>query len=182
MKRVFPRFLLPFIILSILGGFLWKGLKLDPYALPSALIGKKVPHFTCTTLEKPETSVTEEIFQGHVSLVNVFASWCFSCNKEHKVWMQLMKEKDGIQIIGLNYHDKRENAKVWLKKLGSPYAIALYDPNGRIGMDFGVTGTPQTFIVDRTGVIRYCHVGPITRELWQKTLLPIIQTIKLREN
>lgn len=175
-----PRLLLlaPLCIFLIIGGFLWKGLALKPQELPSVLIGQTAPPFQLSTVEDPTRHVTEALFQGHVTILNIWATWCSSCQTEHELWMQLAKKQDALFLVGLNYHDGLEDAKNWLKNLGNPYRLTLFDQNGRVGMDYGVYGTPETFIIDKRGVIRHRHVGPMDAMVWQEKLLPMIGVLE----
>lgn len=173
------RFILPlgfFLGISLL---LWKGLSLDPKDLASPLIGKPSPSFYLPTVEEPQRLVTEAIFKNKVVLLNVWATWCRSCILEHEFWMKLpLPQSSDLLFVGLNYHDTLEEAQSWLKAAGNPYHLTIFDKAGRLGMDYGVYGTPETFILDKKAVIRYRHAGPITPLLWKKDLLPIIQVLR----
>lgn len=184
----FGLFVLPLGIFLILAVFLWQGLELKPQELPSALIGRTVPLFQAGTVEDPTQQITDNIFKGQVSVLNVWSSGCVGCYAEHKLWMELLKQgsfagQDGsssgeVQLIGLNYHDTLGDAQRSLQQMGDPYRLSIFDKNGRLGMDFGVYGTPETFIVDKMGVIRYRQVGPIDKALWEKQLLPILKALE----
>ncbi len=171
------RFLLPLVIFAALCGFLWKGLSLTDKTLASTLIGQSAPAFQLNTVEDPNRWVSEDIFRGKITLLNVWASWCHSCQKEHEVWMTVVKPAD-IALVGLNYHDTREEAGRWLQSHGNPYRLNILDERGRLGMDYGVTGTPETFVIDKNGVIRYRHVGPVDREVWDKKLFPLVEALQ----
>jgi len=170
------RFLLPFLIFSLLAFFLWRGLSLNNKVLPSPLIGKKVPHFELPTLQNPNELINQNIFQKTITVLNVFASWCVICQTEHRFWMDL--PKGSIALIGLNYHDVRETVKHRLLQTGNPYQLILFDEHGKLGMDLGVYGTPETFIIDKKGIIRYRHVGAVNELSWKNELLPIIQSLE----
>jgi cytochrome c biogenesis protein CcmG/thiol:disulfide interchange protein DsbE len=168
------RYLLPLCLFLAIGGFLWKGLDLNPKSLPSALINQPAPNFNLTTVEDPNRFVKNQILMGKVSLVNFWATWCVTCRTEHTVWMELSK-KNNLFLIGVNYHDDLITAVQWLKQSGNPYQINLFDKAGKLGLDYGVYGTPETFVIDKAGIIRYRHVGPIDVNIWQSTLLPLIE-------
>jgi cytochrome c biogenesis protein CcmG/thiol:disulfide interchange protein DsbE len=171
------RYLLPLCIFLAIGGFLWKGLDLNPKEIPSALVGHPAPHFNLATVEDPHRFVTEQIFIGKVTVLNVWATGCASCEVEHALWMELVK-KHNLFLVGVNYRDDLPLAQRWLKAIGNPYALCIFDQTGKLGLDYGVYGTPETFIVDEKGVIRYRHVGAIDASLWQSTLLPLIEVLR----
>ncbi|MEJ2388411.1 MAG: DsbE family thiol:disulfide interchange protein [Chromatiaceae bacterium] len=155
------------------------GLYQDPHLVPSPLIGRPAPKFTLPALEDPKVTISNADLKGKVSLVNVWATWCVSCRAEHKELMRLAKV-DGVRILGLNYKDDREDAKRWLQIYGNPYVANAFDADGRVGIDWGVYGTPETFLVDRNGIIRYKQIGPIDQQVWEKTLRPLIDKLKAR--
>lgn len=165
--------LLPLVLFSMLAFFLVKGLKRNPHHVPSAFIGKPVPQFSKNALQVSNHPITNKIFQGHVSLLNVFASWCVYCRAEDPVLMDL-KRAHQVFVYGLDYKDKRLSAMQWLENYGDPYDKIIFDPKGALAFNLGVYGTPETFIVDKHGVIRYKYVGPITSKKWKTTLQPII--------
>lgn len=159
------RYFVPLIIVLVLGIFFWKGLSLDPRRLPSTLIDKPAPTF-------------QNELKGQVSILNVWASWCSSCRQEHSTWMEIYARYPKIKIYGLNYKDQPEKATAWLKELGNPYAEIKADPTGRIAMDWGVYGTPETFVIDKQGIIRYKHVGPMNAEVFGAIILPLIKKLE----
>ena len=166
------RFLLPLAIFIVLVGFLAVGLRLNPREVPSPLIGKPVPSFRLPQLQAPDQSISPEDLRGKVWLLNVWASWCVSCRQEHPVLIELDRQKK-IMIVGLNYKDDRAAAIAWLKQYGGdPYAISAVDADGRVGIDFGVYGVPETFLIDKNGVIRDKHIGPLTTEGLKNKILP----------
>lgn len=172
------RYLLPLGLFLALASTLALGLKrTDPQAIPSPLIGKPVPAFNLTQLGDAQKQITPAQLKGQVWVLNVWASWCVSCRKEHPVLLDLAKQ-NVVPIIGFNYQDQREAGKQWLKQHGDPYQLTAFDADGRVGMDLGVIGVPETFVVDKKGVIRYKHAGPVTTELLQKTLLPLIKGLQ----
>lgn len=142
-----------------------------PRNIPSPLVGKPLPAFALPSLAEPEKTITGESLRGRPYLLNVWASWCVACRDEHDVLMALAKEHR-VPIIGLNYKDARADAIAWLNKLGDPYVLSIADKPGRFGIDLGVYGVPETFIIDSEGVIRYKHIGPITHKTAAQVLLP----------
>jgi cytochrome c biogenesis protein CcmG/thiol:disulfide interchange protein DsbE len=169
------KFIIPIVLFAAIGVLLWVGLSLDPRKIPSPLVGKPLPTFKLATVADAKRIVTNEDLRGRTYLLNVWASWCVSCRQEHPLLVQLSQSKT-VPILGLNYKDKRDDAVAYLAKLGNPYEMILSDPDGRMGIELGVYGTPETFVVDKTGVIRHKHVGPITPEVWRNLIEP-----KLRE-
>tara|TARA_R110001583_G_scaffold167425_2_gene320222 strand:- start:6678 stop:7211 length:534 start_codon:yes stop_codon:yes gene_type:complete len=175
MKRFF--LFLPLLAGLALGFFLWKGLSLNPKELPSALVGKPVPQFELPWLEKPGQTLTQEVLKGKVSLLNVWATWCPSCRTEHPFLMELAHRR-GIPIYGIDYKDKVPAANKWLSELGNPYVANVVDEKGSLGLDLGVYGAPETYIVDQNGVIRYRHAGPLNDAIWKRNLLPVFQQLQ----
>lgn len=169
------KFLIPLLVFILLSFFFYLGLKSNPNNLPSALLNQPFPAFVLSELQAPKKEVNQTIFSNHVSLLNVWASWCSACREEHAVLQKISQDySNKIKIYGLNYKDQHKDALQWLKHLGNPYSIVIEDPNGLLGMDLGVYGTPETFIIDRQGIIRYKHVGPINIQVWQDILYPKI--------
>ena len=145
----------------------------DPTKLESVLVGKQVPQFRLEDLAEPGKLYDQAIFKGEPLLLNVWATWCPTCFAEHKYLNELAS--DGVKIIGLNYKDQRDKAVGWLNDLGNPYLISLFDGNGMLGLDLGVYGAPETFLIDANGVIRYRHVGDVNPRNWKETLEPMYQ-------
>jgi len=170
------KFLIPIGMFALLGLLLAYGLKLDPRRIPSPLVDKPLPAFSLPTLENPKRTIANTDLLGKVVLINVWASWCVACKQEHPVLLGLARDKQ-VQLIGLNYKDKREDATQMLKAEGNPYDVIIVDADGRVGIDWGVYGVPETFVVDKQGVIRYKQIGPITPEAWEQTLLPLIRKL-----
>lgn len=166
---------IPLIIFMVLAAFFWKGLSLDPTAMPSALLDKPVPAFSLTTVNDEQRQVTQDDLKGEVSLLNVWATWCISCRQEHPYLLAIAEQ--GIPIYGVNYKDDVVKAKQWLKDLEDPYQFSIVDADGRLGIDLGVFGAPETYVVDKLGVIRYKHVGVVTDKVWTETLLPIVESL-----
>ncbi len=169
------RYLLPLVGFIILVGFLAAGLTLDPKLIPSPLINKPAPVFSVPTLFNPGQSIGTEQLKGQTWLLNVWASWCVACRQEHPLLNELAGQII-LPIIGLNYKDERTDAKNWLAELGNPYTIIAHDLKGDVGIDFGVYGVPESFLIDRNGRIRYKQIGPFSADDIQQTLLPLIKT------
>lgn len=162
-----PRLLLfiPLALFIVLGAFLWKGLSIDPRELPSALLNKPFPTFQVSALRDANKVLTNADFIGQPVLINVWATWCPSCREEHAQLLAIAKEAN-VPVIGLNYKDDRNAALAWLEQLGDPYKFNIYDERGMLGLDLGVYGAPETYLIDAQGIIRYRHVGIITAEVW----------------
>lgn len=167
------KFLVPLALFLVLAGFLGYGLTLNPREVPSPLVDKPAPEFRLATLAAPDTEVGLADMRGQVWLLNVWASWCVSCRQEHPVLMQFARD-NVVPLVGLNYKDTRPEALGWLKEHGDPYTVSVVDADGRVGIDFGVYGVPETFLIDREGVVRYKHIGPVTPEAVRDVLLPKI--------
>lgn len=167
------RFLVPLGIFLVVVAFLWVGLGRDPREVPSPLIGKPAPPFSAPRLDDPSQRFSPGDLKGRVWLLNVWASWCVSCRQEHPVLMEFAKTAQ-VPIVGLNYKDKPEDARAWLRQLGDPYTLSVMDGDGRIGIDYGVYGVPETYVIDRAGIIRLKHIGPVTPEVLSSKILPMI--------
>jgi len=167
------RFIVPLAIFIVLVVVLAVGLKLDPRYVPSPLIDKPAPEFTLTRLADPAAQVARQDLLGRPLLLNVWASWCSACRIEHPLLVELAR-REQVEIIGLNYKDTREDAAAWLKAHGDPYRDSIFDPEGKLGLDLGVYGVPETFVIDAAGVIRYKQVGPLTPEVWQQEIKPLL--------
>jgi len=167
---------IPLIIFVILAVFFWKGLSLDPSAMPSALIDDPVPKFELPTVKDESTLVTQDVFKGQVSLLNVWATWCISCRVEHPYLNKLSGE--GVPIYGVNYKDDTIAAQKWLQEFHDPYQLSVVDADGRLGIDLGVFGAPETYLIDRRGVIRYKHVGVVDERVWSKILKPLYDSLQ----
>lgn len=168
--------LLPLLVFLILGGYFALGLTKDPSKLPSMLIDKPVPTFTLPGLTEGEPGLASTDLTGKVRLVNVFASWCAPCRVEHPLLMRLAKE-EGITIHGINYKDKPEAAKAFLDQMGNPFTSIGSDRDGRVGIDFGVYGVPETYVIDKAGRVRYRHVGPLMPFDLDEKILPMIREL-----
>ena len=171
------RYLIPLAVFLLLAAFLWQGLKLDPRDIPSPLVNKPAPQFDLPQLADPELHVRRDDMLGQVWILNVWASWCVSCRQEHPVLMRLARQNI-VPIYGLNYKDTREAGIDWLNDFGNPYVASGFDVNGRVGIDYGVYGVPESYVVDKQGVIRYKHTGPVTDEALMTTILPLVKELK----
>ncbi len=167
------RYLLPLAVFLSLAAFLWRGLFLNPSEVPSPLIGKPVPAFSVPLLSDPAKTLSASDLRGKVYLLNVWGSWCVSCREEHPVLVELAK-KGTIPIYGLNWKDKREDALAWLERYGDPYIGSGVDRDGRVAIDFGVYGAPETYLIDRQGVIRFKQTGPLTWQIIEQKIMPLI--------
>ena len=171
------RFLLPIIGFVALAAILAWGLTSDPRALPSTLIGKPAPQFDLPPVKGRSLGLSTADLTGEVSLVNVFASWCVACREEHPLFMR-MKADGGFPIHGLNYKDQPENAARWLDTLGDPYTRTGADRDGRVAIDWGVYGVPETFVITKEGRIAHKHIGPLTPKDLDATILPLIRRLQ----
>lgn len=165
-----------FVFVAVAAMFAW-GLTHDPREIPSNLIGKPVPHFNLPPVKGRTLGLSSANLAGDVSLVNVFASWCAECRLEHPLIMQL-KSQGVVAIHGLNYKDRPADAERWLNKLGDPYTRTGADIKGRVGIDWGVYGVPETFVISKDGRIAYKHIGPLSVEVLEKKIIPFIETLK----
>jgi cytochrome c biogenesis protein CcmG/thiol:disulfide interchange protein DsbE len=157
--------------------FLAIGLKLNPREVPSPLIDKPAPAFQLARLDDPAQSVRLEDLRGQVWLLNVWASWCVACLQEHPLLVEFSRS-GSVPIYGLNYKDKPDAAAAWLGKHGNPYTLSIVDADGRVGIDYGVYGVPETFVIDKQGVIRYKHIGPVTPEVLNDKIIPLVRALQ----
>lgn len=171
------KFLIPLGVFLVLAVFLGLGLKLDPREVPSPLIGKPAPDFRLPQLHEDGQFFGPKDFEGKVWLLNVWASWCASCRTEHPV-LNAWARSGEVAIVGLNYKDEPDAARQWLAQLGNPYTLSARDQDGRVGIDWGVYGVPETFVIDKRGIIRHKHIGPVAAEDIQSELKPLIQRLK----
>jgi len=167
---------IPLGIFAVLLVFLAIGLTRDPHEIPSPLIGKPAPVFTAPVLDKPGQSFSSKDMLGKVWLLNTWASWCVACREEHPILVEFSKTNP-LPIIGLDYKDKDVEGLKWLARFGNPYQMAVTDADGRIGIDFGVYGVPESFVIDKTGLIRYKQIGPFTEESIRTKLIPLIKEL-----
>lgn len=173
------RFILPFIIFIVLAVFLFRGLSLDPREVPSPLVGKPAPAFTLPQLHTPSKQFSTQDMKGKVWLLNVWASWCVSCKEEHPLLLELAQQNI-VPIYGLDYKDKSADALAWLNRGGNPYVISVSDADGRIGIDYGVYGVPETYVIDKQGIIQYKQIGPVTPQNLRDKILPLVAELEKR--
>lgn len=171
------KFLIPLVLFTGLVVFLAIGLNRDPHEVPSPLINKAAPAFEVAQLYEPNKTFSPESMKGQVWVLNVWASWCVACREEHPVLVELAKSQIA-PVIGLDYKDKREDALAMLAKQGNPYVLSAFDGNGRVGIDYGVYGVPETYIIDKAGVIRFKHIGPLTINLLNQKIYPMLSELK----
>lgn len=174
-RRVLP--ISAIIVVLVVLAFFYRGLSLDPKELPSALLDKPAPMFNLPQLHEPAKSFSPAEMKGKVWLLNVWASWCAACRSEHPLFMQLARQGN-FPIYGLNYKDRPEDGMQWLRQLGDPYKVSASDVAGNVGIDFGVYGVPETFLIDKEGVIRYKHVGPVSRKDWKEVIEPKMKELE----
>lgn len=167
---------IPIILFLLLSIFLWRGLSLNPHELPSVQLGKSLPEFSLPQLQNPDASFSSTQLRNQVVLLNVWASWCAACVEEQVFMLQLARE--GIPIYGLNYKDKADDALHWLAQWGNPYKAIMQDREGKVAIDLGVYGAPETFVIDKKGIIRYRHAGVVTQEIWLKEIAPMIKQLE----
>ena len=171
------RFLFPLGIFLVLSVFLAVGLKLDPREVPSPLIDKPAPPFKLAQLQDPARTLTPEDLKGKVWIFNVWASWCVACMQEHPLLVELSRQ-NLVPIYGLNYKDGRDNALAWLIRHGNPYTLSVMDADRRVGIDYGVYGVPETYVIDKNGVIRFKQIGPVTPKLLEQKILPLVRKLQ----
>lgn len=172
------RFLIPLALFVVLVGFLAVGLGLDPREVPSPLVGKPAPDFEVPQLMTPEKTFSPKIMLGKVWLLNVWSSWCVSCRQEHPVLVAYGKKGVLPPVIGLDYKDQPADGMQWLAQFGNPYVLSAVDADGRVGINYGVYGVPETYLIDKAGTIRYKQIGPITPEVLEKKILPLVKELE----
>ncbi|HMA09803.1 MAG TPA: DsbE family thiol:disulfide interchange protein [Ramlibacter sp.] len=171
------RFLIPLALFAVLVGFLIVGLQRDPREIPSPLVQKPAPAFNVAQLVAADKNFSPADMKGQVWMLNVWASWCVACREEHPLLVQLKGAKI-VPVVGLDYKDQRPVALKFLSQNGDPYDLSAFDADGRVGIDYGVYGVPETFIIDKNGIIRHKQIGPITPDALEKTILPLIEKLK----
>ena len=169
------KFIIPLVLFFVLVGFLGKGLFLDPREVPSPLIGKPAPAFEAPILGSPEKTFSTADMNGKVWLLNTWASWCAACRDEHPLLVEM--KAHGIPLYGLAYKDTAEEASEVLATMGDPYIVTAMDDDGRIGIDYGVYGVPETYVIDKAGIIRYKQIGPITPDALRNKILPLLKEL-----
>ena len=167
------RFLIPVVLFALLVALFIIGLGRDPSYVPSPLIGKPAPAFDLPRLQNPNARLTDAALRGQVSLLNVWATWCVGCRQEHDALLEIAAAGD-VPIFGLNWKDDTQEARAWLARLGDPYVASAVDADGRVAIDWGVYGAPETFLIDADGRVLYKHIAPITMEIWREEFLPRI--------
>ncbi len=182
------RFVLPLVVFGLLVVMFYFALvqigkgEYNPRDIPSPLVGRPAPSFILPTVADPGVELDDAAFAEHpVSLFNVWASWCTACRQEHPFLMELARQ-GAVAIYGLNYKDQRADARQWLSRFGDPYLASAFDAEGRVGIDWGVYGVPETFVVDRAGRVRHKHIGPLTRKVWDEKIMPLLATIRAEES
>ena len=170
------RFVLPLVGFVLIAGLLGYGLRLDPKLVPSPLIDKQAPSFSLAMLEQPTRELSTADLVGQVWILNVWASWCVSCRAEHEVITALAK-RNLVAVVGLNYKDDLADAERWLQQFGNPYATSVIDRDGRVGIDWGVYGVPETFVIGADGLIKYKHIGPVTHESLEQKIMPVLKEL-----
>lgn len=171
------RALLPLLGFLGLVVFFAFGLTRDPSLLPSEMIDRPLPEFELTELYKPNSIITQDTLVGDITLINIFGSWCVACVVEHPKLMEI-SQQGAVKLIGVDWRDSRERGRRWLQKNGDPYELVIFDEKSRLAIDLGVTGAPESFLIDKSGQIRYKHIGIITDEVWEDILHPIILNLK----
>lgn len=173
------RFILPFVIFMIVAIFLFIGLGLNPHEVPSPLVGKPAPAFSLPQLHEPDKQFSLQDMKGKVWLFNVWASWCTACEYEHPLFMELSRQ-NLVPLYGMDYKDKREDGMAWLQKHGNPYTLVVSDAEGRVGIDYGVYGVPETYLIDKQGVIQYKHIGVVTEKDLSEKILPMVKELQAK--
>ena len=171
------KFIVPFLLFLVLAGFFAVGLQRDPREIPSPFIDKPAPAFKLQQLHDAAKPFAPEDMKGRVWMLNVWASWCVSCRVEHPLLVEMSK-RNIVPIVGLNYKDQRDAGVQWLTRFGNPYVLSAYDLDGRVGIDYGVYGVPETFVIDKQGVVRYKQIGPITPEALEQKILPLLKKLQ----
>jgi len=173
------RFILPFVVFLIMAAFMYVGLGLNPREVPSPLVGKAAPAFTLPQLHEPSKQFSPQDMKGKVWLFNVWASWCTACENEHPVFLELSRQ-NLVPIYGMDYKDKREDGEAWLRKHGNPYALVVSDAEGRVGIDYGVYGVPETYVIDKQGVIQHKQIGAVTPKILSEKIIPLVKELQAK--
>ena len=171
------KWIFPLLLFAVLGFFFRIGMEHDPHEIESPLVDQPVPAFALPSLLNSKQILTEKMFQGKVTLLNVFASWCISCEIEHPIFMDIARSHR-VRLLGLDYKDNRDKARAFLVTRGDPYSHVVFDPTGKIAIDFGVYGTPETFLIDQHGIIQDKVIGVMTQKQWQEELYPEIVALE----
>ena len=168
--------LLPLLLFVVLVGFLLVGLRRDPHEVPSPLINKSAPDFQLPQLQQASATFSAKEMRGKVWLLNFWGTWCVACREEHPLLVQYAKT-GAVPIYGVDYKDERTAALQWLDEFGNPYTLTAFDVDGRISIDYGVYGAPESYLIDRNGVIRFKQIGPITEDVWRNKILPLAKEL-----
>ncbi len=176
-KLLMVLLLVPLAMFIVLVVFLARGLKLDPREVPSPLVNKVAPAFNLAQLQQADAKFSPDSMKGQVWVFNVWASWCVACRVEHPVLMEFARSHM-VPLVGLDYRDQRKEALTVLQRNGNPYDLTAFDADGRVGIDYGVYGVPESYVIDKAGVIRFKQIGPITPEVLEKTIIPLINELK----
>lgn len=171
------KYLIPLAVFLGLAAFFAVGLTRDPRTVPSPFIDKPAPQFRLEQLGDTRLAFTPEDMKGKVWMLNVWASWCSSCRIEHPILVEMSK-RGIVPIVGLNYKDRREDALPWLARFGDPYALSVWDIDGKVGIDYGVYGVPETYVIDKAGVIRFKQIGPVTPQVVTEQIIPLVQQLQ----
>ncbi len=171
------RYLLPLGLFVALAVFLGIGLKLDPREVPSPFIDKPAPALELPTLFDNSKTISNSDLKGKPWILNVWASWCVACRQEHQIFVSYSRSKR-VPLVGLNYKDAANDAKAWLQELGNPYDIIAFDLQGSAGIEWGVYGVPETFVIDAEGIVRYKHIGPVSPSTMKNTIIPLLQSLQ----
>jgi len=174
------KFIIPLALFVVLVGFLMVGLNLNPREVPSPLIGKPAPAFSLPRLDDPAQQIGKQDLLGQVWILNVWASWCVACREEHPLLVEFSRRKVA-PIYGLNYKDGRAEAQRWLANFGNPYTASISDTQGKVGIDFGVYGVPETFVIDKRGTIRFKQIGPVTAEVLKDKIEPLLKQLQAED-
>ncbi len=172
------QYIAPLLLFAVLVGFLAVGLNLNPREVPSPLIDKPAPAFALPRLDDPAQTISLQDLAGKVWVLNVWASWCVACREEHPIFVEFAR-RSPVPLYGLNYKDTRDEAQAWLVRFGNPYTASLSDSKGLVGIDFGVYGVPETFIIDKQGVIRFKHIGPVTPKVLKERIEPLLKALNV---
>jgi len=172
------KYLLPLILFVIMAITFWFGLYKDPHEINSPLIDKPLPEFSAHELMNSGVVINKTNFLGKITILNVFATWCVVCREENLILMDISHKNEKLQILGLNYRDKRADTKLWLSRYGNPYDQIIFDPKGAVAIELGVYGTPETFLIDKKGIIRYKHIGTLTESAWLEFFEPLINELE----
>ncbi len=175
------RFGIPLVVFLAVVAFLYKGLELKPREIPSPLIGKPAPAFSLQRLDDPAQIVSEKDLRGKVWILNVWASWCVSCLQEHPLLVAFSKD-GSVPIYGLNYKDQKPQADAWLGKHGNPYTASFMDPDGKVGIDYGVYGVPETYVIDQQGIIRFKQIGPVNPGVLSGQIVPLVKQLQQKQS